>query len=165
MTCLCKEVFCFKCGCGSCPSGSNSTHYLLPLLVALWDTRRRKCTSNPPCELWGEMAFPFPFSYGEREDDANRVVQVATRPDSPLSARPQAVNSFGGVFQPPVHEPLHCGPSHSASQYSNCDHGGDFNWIDNPGAYARFIMASTIPVQFESTRYRELHPPVHPGDG
>ena len=160
MTCLCREEFCFKCGCGSYPSVSNPTRYLLILLVALWDTTRRKCTSNPPCKLRGEIVFP--VSRGEREANANRGVHVAARPAPPLPDRPKAVNFVGEVFQPPVHELPHRGPPHTAFQYSNCNHGGDFSWIDNPSAYARFTTVFLIPVQPESTRYRELHPPVHP---
>jgi len=163
MTCLCREEFCFKCGCGSCPSAFNLTHYLLPLLVALWDTVRRKCTSNPPCKLRGEMALQ--FSGGEREANANHMVQVAARPGPPLPVRPQAVNFIGGDFQPPAHEPPHRRPPHSTSQYSNCNHGGDFSWIDNPSTYTQFTMGFTITIQSESTRYRESHPPVHTRDG
>jgi len=157
MTCLCREEFCFKCGCRSFLSASNSTHYLL--LVALWDTRSRKCTSNPPCKLRGEMVLP--FSRGERGANTNRVAQVAVRSGLPLPTRPQAANFIGGVFQPPVHEPPHREPLHTTFQHSNCNHGGDFSWIDNTSAYARVTRVFVIPIQSKSTRYCELHPPVH----
>jgi hypothetical protein len=50
-----------------------------PLLVALWDTKRQKCTSNPACELWDEMML-LDTREREREANANRVAQAAARP-------------------------------------------------------------------------------------
>ena len=139
----------------------TSVYCLLPSLTALWDTRRRKCTSNPPCKLREEMMLPFSRER-EREANVNRVTQVAVRPTPTLPVRPQVTHVVGGIFQPPVHEPPHRGPPHSTSRYPNCNHGGDFGWIDNPSTYAQFAMTFGIPVQSKLTRYCEPHPPIHP---
>ena len=135
MTCLCKAEFCFKCGCRSCLSTFNFDRYLSPLFLALWDTQRRKCTSNPACDS------------RERERDAStdRVAQVVAKPTLPLSTPPQVVNVFGGAggsFQPPVHEALR-----PVVQSLIRNDGGDFGWINNPSTCARFTMAYVILIQ------------------
>jgi len=81
MTCLCGMEFCFRCGCRSCLPAFDVDFHSLSLLVALWCTRLKKCTNDPPCELFGEGVFLDP---GEMEgaDNAHR------RPASPPPPSP-----------------------------------------------------------------------------
>ena len=134
---------------------SISTSHLFSFLIALWDTQRRKCGSDPACNP------------RERERDANadRVGQIAARFAPPPPAPLQFVNAFqrtGGFFHPLIYGPPHYEQPHPVAQYPARNDGGAFAWIDNPCVYTRFTMTFTILMQFRSTRYYEPHPPIHP---
>ena len=138
----------------------TSIYCLFPLLIALWDTRRRNCTSNPPCRLRDETTLPFSHER-ERAANANRVAQVSARLAPSLPARPLPVDVIGGVSQTPLHEQPRRGPSQSAFQYSGCNHDWDFGWINNPSACAQFTMTYTFPIKYKSNRCCKLHPSIH----
>lgn len=128
--------------------------------IALWDTRRQKCTSDPACELWDEMML-LDTREREREVAANRVAQAAPRPGPariapPRQALPQLFNIFvrgrgrGGVLgeplvpEPPHPEPPRPEPPRPVAQLPDFNVEGDFDWIDNQSTYTRFTMIFTI---------------------
>ena len=67
---------------------STSAHCLLPPLIALWDTKKQKCTSNPACELWDEMML-LNSREREREAIANRAAQPVPRPAPVVGGAPR----------------------------------------------------------------------------
>lgn len=127
--------------------------YFPPPLIALWDIKRQKCTSDPACELWDEMML---LDTREREREANRAARPAARPAvraAPVPERAVPVPERAGIgffrqfFQPPVHEPPPPEPPRPAVQVLGFNDGGDFDWIDNPSTYAQFATAFAILIQ------------------
>ena len=144
--CLCKKEFCFKCGCKSRGLAFRLNFHSPPPSVALWDTKKQRCTSNPACELWDETML-LDTREREREAVANRVAQAAARP-APARAAPMfngLANLFGGraAIQPPAPEPPR--PALPRARGLVFDEGGDFDWIDNPRTYSRFTTVFTDP--------------------
>ena len=97
----------------------------------------------------------------EREAIANHVVPAvprlapAVRAAPPRPAFPELANFFGrgaDLFEPPVPEPPRREPPRPAHQIFDwgidndfdVNVEGDFDWIDDPSAYARFSMTFTI---------------------
>lgn len=82
----------------------------------------------------------------EREAIANRAVQAVPRPAPAVAPPPPALYGPGGLFvrgrglfEPPAPEPPRP-PPRPAAQLIDLNIGGDFDWIDDPSAYAQFSM-------------------------
>lgn len=103
----------------------------------------------------------------EREAQANRLVQGGARPvpvarvnpPEPARQHPAGVleRAFG-FFQPAVPEPPRQEPPQPVPRFND---GGDFEWMDNPSAYARCTV--TFATLILTSRY-ESRPPIHPRD-
>ena len=140
---------------------STSTYHLCSPLIALWDTKIQRCTSDPACELWDE-AMLLGTREREREVAADRMARAAARPGpamrlAPLPPAPPELLGLGlfgrgaGLF-PPAPEPPRPEPPRPAPQLFNPVIGGDFDWIDDSSAYARFTMAITILISVQTNQ-------------
>lgn len=124
MKCVCKLEFCFNCGCMSRPLAFSLGLSLIPLFVALWCTRRKTCSNDPPCELWDERILLDP---GEREkvDNADDRPQIQARPAPSPPSLPSAPAQRRPAPPPPPPAPAKRrpappppppGPQHSGRQ-------------------------------------------------